>query len=178
MRKTFNLLSGKLMGVTPVVMSAGELEAGVGGRARSVGATAVPQSRGDYQKQRHSSCLIVHDLDAGAGRFKKTQATVNTQMVMGTLMNLCDEPNRVSDESDDEIHEWREDDNIRRVPIIVTGNDLSVLYAPLLRDGRMEKFYWSPTFEDIVDMVHAMFKEENVDRATVEALVRESSPNR
>ena len=119
------------------------------------------------------SCLIVHDLDAGAGRFKKTQATVNTQMVMGTLMNLCDEPNRVSDESDDEIHEWREDDIIRRVPIIVTGNDLSVLYAPLLRDGRMEKFYWSPTFEDIVDMVHAMFKEENVDRATVEALVRE-----
>jgi hypothetical protein len=28
------------------------------------------------------------------------------------------------------------DDLIRRVPIILTGNDLSTLYAPLLRDGR------------------------------------------
>ena len=60
-----------------------------------------------------------------------------------------------------------------RVPIIVTGNDLSVLYAPLLRDGRMEKYYWSPTREDVCDMVHAMFKEENVDRATIERLVDE-----
>lgn len=37
---------------------------------------------------------------------------------------------------------------IPRVPIICTGNDFSTLYAPLIRDGRMEKFYWSPTRED------------------------------
>jgi rhodanese-related sulfurtransferase len=172
--KTFNLeLSCKLMGVTPVVMSAGELEAEWAGEPGRLVRRRYRKAAEIIKNSGTPSCLIVHDLDAGAGRFKKTQATVNTQMVMGTLMNLCDEPNRVSDESDDEIHEWREDDIIRRVPIIVTGNDLSVLYAPLLRDGRMEKFYWSPTFEDIVDMVHAMFKEENVDRATVEALVRE-----
>ena len=35
-----------------------------------------------------------------------------------------------------------------RVPIIVTGNDFSTLYAPLLRDGRMDKFLWEPTAED------------------------------
>ena len=36
------------------------------------------------------------------------------------------------------------------MPIIATGNDFSTLYAPLIRDGRMDKFYWSPTFEDRV----------------------------
>ena len=37
---------------------------------------------------------------------------------------------------------------IPRVPIICTGNDFSTLYAPLIRDGRMEKYYWNPTRED------------------------------
>ena len=39
---------------------------------------------------------------------------------------------------------WTEGEKVSRVPIIVTANDLSVLYAPLLRDGRMDKFYWEP----------------------------------
>lgn len=67
------------------------------------------------------SCLIVNDIDAGVGRFKQTQATVNTQMVMGTLMNLCDHPNRVAREEDGNLEVYREDDVIRRVPIIITA---------------------------------------------------------
>lgn len=63
--------------------------------------------------------------------------TVNNQIVVGTLMNLCDNPTRVSIGQD-----WRESDITQRVPVIVTGNDFSTLYAPLIRDGRMEKFYW------------------------------------
>ena len=86
-------------------------------------------------------------------------------------MNICDHPNFVSNEEDDEIHAYRDDEYIRRVPIIITGNDLSTLYAPLLRDGRMDKFYWSPT-EKICDMVHAMYKDDDVPRATVERLVQ------
>lgn len=63
--------------------------------------------------------------------------TVNNQIVVGTLMNLADNPTRVSVGQD-----WRESDMTNRVPIIVTGNDFSTIYAPLIRDGRMEKFYW------------------------------------
>lgn len=74
---------------------------------------------------------------------------MNNQIVIGTLMNICDNPNRVSVGAG-----WREDDEIRRVPIIVTGNDFSTLYAPLIRDGRMEKFYWQPEREDLVNIVH------------------------
>ena len=44
------------------------------------------------------------------------QTTVNNQIVVGTLMNMCDSPNQVSLGS-----EWREGDFINRVPIIVTG---------------------------------------------------------
>jgi hypothetical protein len=74
--------------------------------------------------------------------------TVNNQIVIGTLMNICDDPNRVSIGAN-----WRESDYIKRVPIIVTGNDFSTLYAPLIRDGRMEKFYWQPQREDVVNIV-------------------------
>jgi len=38
------------------------------------------------------SCLMVNDIDAGLGRFAHTQTTVNNQMVIGTLMNLCEQP--------------------------------------------------------------------------------------
>lgn len=63
--------------------------------------------------------------------------TVNNQIVVGTLMNLSDNPTRVSIGQD-----LRESNITNRVPIIVTGNDFSTIYAPLIRDGRMEKFYW------------------------------------
>lgn len=63
--------------------------------------------------------------------------TVNNQIVVGTLMNLADNPTRVSVGQD-----WRESDFTNRIPIIFTGNDFSIIYAPLIRDGRMEKFYW------------------------------------
>lgn len=111
------------------------------------------------------SVLMINDIDAGLGRFGKivkipvnlnlccspemilteflalcsgeTQMTVNNQIVVGTLMNLADNPTRVSVGQD-----WREADTVNRVPLIVTGNDFSRLYAPLIREGRMEKFYW------------------------------------
>lgn len=67
--------------------------------------------------------------------------TVNNQIVVGTLMNLSDNPTRVSIGQD-----WRESDVTKRIPVIVTGNDFSTIYAPLIRDGRMEKFYWYMIF--------------------------------
>jgi hypothetical protein len=62
-------------------------------------------------------------------------------------------------------------EEIPRVPIVCTGNDFSTLYAPLIRDGRMEKFYWAPTREDRVGVCMGIFQHDNVDRAAVEQLV-------
>ena len=45
-----------------------------------------------------------------------------------------------------------------RVPIIVTGNDLSKIFAPLVRDGRMAKFYWQPSRTDLIAILHQMYR--------------------
>ena len=58
-----------------------------------------------------------------------------------------------------------------RVPIIVTGNDFSTLYAPLLRDGRMDKFLWEPTAEDKAEAVYAMLGDAGMTRQEAGALV-------
>jgi hypothetical protein len=48
--------------------------------------------------------------------------------------------------------DWVEGGAVARVPIVVTANDLSTVYAPLLRDGRMDKFYWEPTHEELTQV--------------------------
>lgn len=57
------------------------------------------------------------------------------------------------------------------MPVVATGNDFSTLYAPLIRDGRMEKFYWSPTREDRIGVASGIFKEDNMYEQDVEILV-------
>ena len=49
-------------------------------------------------------------------------------------------------------------EDIPRVPVVCTGNDFSTLYAPLIRDGRMEKFYWAPTREDRIGVATGIFQ--------------------
>ena len=141
----------RALNATPIIMSAGELEDRLAGepgrlvRERYRKASRVASQTGKL------ACLVINDLDAGAGAFRATQRTVNMQMVVGTLMNLCDHPHRASVGG-----EWIESERLRRVPIIVTGNDLSTLYAPLLRDGRMDKFLWAPTREEKIAAVYAV----------------------
>lgn len=158
----------KKLGVEAVVMSAGEMEsewAGQPGRTireRYRKAAELSKVRGKF------SCLLINDIDAGIGHFANTQMTVNNQMVTGTLMAICDNPNKVSMPG----FEWRENDRNRRVPIIVTGNDLSKVFAPLLRDGRMDKFYWQPTLEDLTNILFQMYKEDGLERSDMQALIK------
>ena len=62
-------------------------------------------------------------------------------------------------------------EEIPRVPVIATGNDFSTLYAPLIRDGRMEVLL-VPTFEDRVGVACGIFKADGVNAQDVEVLVR------
>ncbi|KMT03762.1 hypothetical protein BVRB_8g189100 [Beta vulgaris subsp. vulgaris] len=165
--KTFQTeLIFQAMGVEPVIISAGELESEKAGepgrliRERYRTASQVVQNQGKL------SCLVVNDIDAGIGRFGDTQVTVNNQIVSGTLMNLADNPTRVSIGQN-----WRESDVTHRIPIIVTGNDFSTIYAPLIRDGRMEKFYWRPNHEDIVNIVNRMYEKDGISREEVVGIV-------
>lgn len=99
------------------------------------------------------SSLFINDLDAGAGRMgDSTQYTVNNQMVNATLMNLADNPTNV------QLPGVYKNEEIPRVPVVCTGNDFSTLYAPLIRDGRMEKYYWNPTREDRIGVCMGIFQ--------------------
>lgn len=165
--KTFMTeLAFKKLGVEPIIMSAGELEhewAGTPGRMireRYRKAAELSRVRGKL------SCLLINDLDAGLGHFKATQTTVNNQNVTGTLMNICDAPTQVSGGGT-----WREQDFIRRIPIIVTGNDFSTLYAPLIRNGRMEQFYWKPNRQDLLAILLQMYKDDGITQADLEQLL-------
>ncbi|VAI04484.1 unnamed protein product [Triticum turgidum subsp. durum] len=55
--------------------------------------------------------------------------------------------------------------------IVVTGNDFSTLYAPLIRDGRMEKFYWAPTRDDRIGVCKGIFQTDNVSDESVVKIV-------
>ncbi len=167
--KTFQTeLTFKKLGVEAVVMSAGELESDKAGypgfmiRERYLKAAELSKVRGKL------SCFLINDVDAGLGHYENTQITVNNQIVTGTLMSICDNPNKVN------LYnvEWREDSPpTRRIPITLTGNDLSTVFAPLLRDGRMDKFYWKPSREDLVEILWQMYKEDGLTRRDCVAML-------
>jgi ribulose bisphosphate carboxylase small subunit len=165
--KTFQCeLVYQKMGIEVVHMSAGELESPDAGdpartvRVRYREAAELVKVRGKM------AVLMINDIDAGAGRVDQyTQYTVNTQLVNGTLMNIADNPTNV------QLPGSYDATPVQRIPIIVTGNDFATLYAPLIRDGRMEKFYWEPDRDDRVGIVSGIFEAEEVARKDVEKLV-------
>ncbi|XP_020583757.1 ribulose bisphosphate carboxylase/oxygenase activase, chloroplastic-like isoform X1 [Phalaenopsis equestris] len=153
------------MGINPVMMSAGELESGNAGEPAKLIRQRYREAA-DIINKGKMCCLFINDLDAGAGRMGgTTQYTVNNQMVNATLMNIADNPTNVQLPG---LYNKQENP---RVPIIVTGNDFSTLYAPLIRDGRMEKFYWAPTREDRIGVCDGIFRTDNVPKQDIVKLV-------
>ncbi|KAJ7964546.1 Ribulose bisphosphate carboxylase/oxygenase activase [Quillaja saponaria] len=144
------------MGINPILMSAGELESGNAGEPAKLIRQRYREAA-DIIKKGKMSALFINDLDAGAGRLGgTTQYTVNNQMVNATLMNIADNPTNVQLPG-----MYNKEDN-PRVPIIVTGNDFSILHAALIGDGHMEKFYWAPNREDRIGVCKGIFCSDNV----------------
>ncbi|CAK9314531.1 unnamed protein product [Citrullus colocynthis] len=153
------------MGINPIMMSAGELESGNAGEPAKLIRQRYREAA-DIIKKGKMCCLFINDLDAGAGRFGgTTQYTVNNQMVNATLMNIADNPTNV------QLPGLYNKEENPRVPIIVTGNDFSTLYAPLIRDGRMDKFYWAPTREDRIGICTGIFRTDGVPIEDIVKLV-------
>jgi ATP-dependent 26S proteasome regulatory subunit len=154
------------MKVEVIHISAGELESPDAGdsarliRLRYREAAEIIKIRG------RMAVLVINDIDAGAGRFDRgTQYTVNTQLVNATLMNIADNPTNV------QLPGSYDATPLPRIPIILTGNDLSTLYAPLVRDGRMDKFYWVPTREDKIEIVRGIFAPDDISYREIVDLV-------
>lgn len=170
--KTFQCeLAFEKMGIEVTHISGGELESpDAGDPARLI--RLRYRETAELIRVRGKMCvLMINDLDAGAGRFDQgTQYTVNTQLVNGTLMNIADNP------TDVQLPGSYDSTPLHRVPIIVTGNDFTTLYAPLIRDGRMDKFYWEPDRSDKIGIVGGIFAPDGLSSREVEQLV-DTFPN-
>merc|ERR1712054_460478 len=164
--KTFQThLAYDKLGINPIVMSAGELESGNAGEPAKLVRQRYREAS-DVIKKGKMCSLFINDLDAGAGRMGgTTQYTVNNQMVNATLMNIADNPTNV------QLPGVYNNEEIPRVPIICPSNDFSTLYAPLIRDGRMEKFYWNPTREDRVGVAYGIFRNDGVSIEDVTTII-------
>jgi hypothetical protein len=154
------------MGVLPIHISAGELESPDAGDSARLIRLRYREAAELIKVRGKMAVLVINDIDAGAGRFDRgTQYTVNTQLVNATLMNIADNPTNV------QLPGSYDATPLPRVPIILTGNDLSTLYAPLVRDGRMDKYYWSPTIEDKIGIVTGIFAPDGLSGSDIERLV-------
>lgn len=103
--------------------------------------------------------VLIDDLDTGLAAVRENRTyTVNSQLLAGTLMNLADDPEHVSGQA------------VRRTPIVATANDLSVMYSPLTRFGRMDVFTWDPAVRDRVEIVRRIFQEADLSDAQAQRL--------
>jgi ribulose bisphosphate carboxylase small subunit len=154
------------MGIDPVTISGGELESPDAGDPSRLLRLRYREAAEQIKVRGEMSVVFINDLDAGAGRFDSgTQYTVNTQLVNATLMNIADNPHNV------QLPGSYDENPLPRIPIIVTGNDFSTLYAPLIRDGRMAKFFWEPTRTERVEIVSAIFKDDGLSAREIEQFV-------
>jgi hypothetical protein len=154
------------MKVQAIHISAGELESPDAGDSARLIRLRYREAAEIIKVRGRMAVLVINDIDAGAGRFDQgTQYTVNTQLVNATLMNIADNPTNV------QLPGSYDSTPLPRIPIILTGNDLSTLYAPLVRDGRMDKFYWVPTHEDKTQIVKGIFAPDNISPLEVKQLV-------
>ena len=165
--KTFQCeLVFERMGFAPVMISGGELESPDAGDPSRLIRLRYREAAEQIRVRGEMCAVFINDLDAGAGRFDSTtQYTVNTQMVNATLMNIADNPTNV------QLPGSYDSTPLHRVPIIVTGNDFSTLYAPLIRDGRMEKFYWEPSRDDKIGIVGGIFESDRLSQSDMLQLV-------
>lgn len=86
------------------------------------------------------SVLLIDDIDTAIGNWgKDVQYTVNTQIIIGELMQIANSEKK------------------RKVPIILTGNDFSKMYYPLKRSGRMTSYYWEPNHDERLDSVQMVY---------------------
>jgi hypothetical protein len=148
--KTFQIENAlKAMGVKRFLISGGQLDNSIAGEsAHIVRATYIRASESLRGGECSLAAVLINDIDTGLGSWgESVQYTVNQLTVFGELMHLVDYPNAV------EGHETL------RVPIIITGNDFTKLYEPLVRAGRMTAFEWMPTLEERVELVNAIFPE-------------------
>ena len=139
------------LGIKSFLISGRQLESSNAGEpAKLVRTIYIKAGKAIEQREFRASVLLINDIDTGLGNWgDKVQYTTNRQMVFGELMHITDYPNIVDGKE------------TRRIPVVITGNDFTKLYEPLVRAGRMTAFSWIPTLEEKNEIVAGIFPELN-----------------
>lgn len=141
-------------GVLPISINAADLESD---RAGTPGKLVLDTyaDAGHRISEGSPAALVVDDFDTTVGEWAQSTTTVNHQQVLAQLMHLADSPTLAGDR------------RLRRVPVVLTGNDLSKVYPPLRRPGRMRAFPWLPTnaerLEIVMGILGSMLGREELD---------------
>lgn len=81
-----------------------------------------------YGEEKIPCVIIIDDFHLSPASTKAgVGTTVNSQLLTGFLMNLCDKARNTPD---------------YRIPIILLANTFKYVYEPLKRDGRMDFYHW------------------------------------
>ncbi|HEY1192278.1 MAG TPA: AAA family ATPase [Gemmata sp.] len=131
--------------VMRVILTGADLESGEAGRPADLVRRWYLKAAATIAAGKPAA-VVLDDFDAAVGRWDaNTTYTVNTQLIYTELMHLADSPTLV------------EDRKVRRVPIILTCNNIGRLYAPLCRPGRMQIHPWTMTPGERIEIVQGIF---------------------
>lgn len=90
-------------------------------------------------KQNSLVAIIIDDFHKGiVNNDDNVKKTINTNVLVGHMMNIA--------EHNGSIH----------IPIILTANELSSVYAPLLRIGRTDIFIWEPRSDEKREIIFSI----------------------
>ena len=99
--------------------------------------------------------IIIDDIDAAIGQWNGlVQYTMNRQLLIKTLIDFADNPYILTAyDCDEQLQQY----HTNRVPIIVTLNDETKMYEPLMRNGRTTVFPWIPKQQEIFKILESVF---------------------
>lgn len=135
--------------VEVVWVNAGDLESDNAGEPARI-LVDVLRSAASATADGEPTAVVLHDVDTTLGEWRNNTGTVNHQHLIAELMHFADRPTAPRFGG-------------VRIPVFVTGNDGTKLYAPLTRARRMALFSWIPTPDEKVEIVNALFRRASSD---------------
>jgi hypothetical protein len=143
------------MGVKRYLISGGQLESEEAGESAHIVRSTYLRAGDAIRSGEYSATVVlINDIDTGLSPSGGADYTPHQKAVFGELMHLVDYPTNV------------EGKDTERVPVIITGNDFTKLYEPLMRAGRMTAFEWIPTMEERVEILTNIYPELSDEECT------------
>lgn len=130
-------------GVEVVWVNAGDLESENAGEPARVLVQMI-RTAAEATSDGEPTAVVLHDVDTTLGEWKDNTGTVNHQHLLAEFMHFADRPTEKRFGG-------------TRIPVFVTGNDSTKIYAPLTRARRMALFSWVPTTDEKAQAVNVIF---------------------